>query len=169
MKVLFDRNIIAERVRKLGSELADVYRDKKPVVICVLNGAAVFFADLIRAMEIPLEVATIAASSYGDDTVSSGEVKITKDLDVDVKGRHLLIVEDIIDSGRTMKALTALLSERGAASVAVCAFLDKPSRRVNDFKADYVGYQVPDLFVVGYGLDCAGMYRNLPDLCVIGS
>lgn len=167
-KVLIDRDAIAERVRQLGEELTQKYRDKKPVFVCVLNGAAVFFADLIRNVELPLEVATIAASSYGDAMQSGGKVEIKKDIDVDVRGRHVVVVEDIVDSGITMKALTEMLAERKPASLVVCAFADKPSRRVNDFKPDYVGFQVPDKFVVGYGLDCAGLYRNLPDLRVIG-
>lgn len=167
-KVLISREEIAEKVAETAAKLADEYRGKKPLVVCVLNGAAIFFADLIRGMDIPLEVSSVAATSYGDSTESSGEVRITKDIDVDIKGRHVLLVEDIIDSGRTMKALTERLKQYAPASLAVCAFADKPSRRVNDFKADYVCFEVPNRFVVGYGLDCAGLYRNLPDLRIIG-
>ena len=167
-RVLISREEIAAKVKETAAMLAEKYRGKKPLVVCVLNGAAVFFADLIRGMDIPLEVATVAASSYGDATASSGEVRVTKDIDVGIKGRHVLLVEDIVDSGRTMKALTEALAERGPASLAVCAFADKQSRRAVDFKPDYVCFEVPDLFIVGYGLDCAGLYRNLPDLRVIG-
>ena len=130
-------------------------------MVCVLNGAAVFYIDLLMDMQIPLEMNFIRVSSYGAGTESSGTVRILYDLEADITDKHVLIVEDIIDSGRTLKRLSKLLKERGAASVKCCCLLDKPSRRAVEMQADYVGFSVPDEFLVGYGLDYNGKYRNL--------
>ena len=134
-------------------------------MVCVLKGSCIFYADLVRAMTIPVEFDFIHVSSYQGDT-STGKVTINKDLTVDIKGKNLIVVEDIIDTGITMKALVPMLEARGPKSVKVCAMLDKPSRRSVDFKADYIGYSIPDEFVIGYGLDYAHKYRNIPEICV---
>ena len=131
-------------------------------VICVLKGAILFMADIVREIDTYCELDFMDVSSYGDATESSGEVKIIKDLDVSVKDRHILIVEDIIDTGRTLERLVELLKHRNAASVKICTLLDKPERRVKSVVPDYVGFEVPNEFVVGYGLDYIGHYRNLP-------
>lgn len=131
-------------------------------MICVLKGAILFMADIVREIDTYCELDFMDVSSYGDATESSGEVKIIKDLDVSVKDRHILIVEDIIDTGRTLERLVELLKHRNAASVKICTLLDKPERRVKSVVPDYVGFEVPNEFVVGYGLDYIGHYRNLP-------
>ena len=137
-------------------------KDKNPLVICVLKGAILFMADIVREIDTYCELDFMDVSSYGDATESSGEVKIIKDLDVSVKDRHILIVEDIIDTGRTLERLVELLKHRKATSVKICTLLDKPERRVKSVVPDYVGFEVPNEFVVGYGLDYIGHYRNLP-------
>ena len=161
-RVLIDEEKIAQRVAQLGKQIERDYAGKRPVVVAILNGAIVFYGDLVRKINLPMRFDTMAVSSYGSGTVSSGNVKIKKDLSNDVIGQDVLLIEDLIDSGNTMKELTSLLEQRGAKSIKVCAFLDKPSRRTADFKADYVGYSIPDEFVVGYGLDYDEKYRNLP-------
>ena len=159
-RVLFTKDEIAAKVRELASRIDVDYRGKDLVAVCVLNGAMIFFADLIRAMSVPAEVDSVCASSYGKGTRSCGTVTFGKDVGTDIRGRHVLLVEDIIDSGLTMAALTEELKKREPASVRVCALLDKPSRRVNGFTADYTGFEIPDEFVVGYGLDLGGTYRR---------
>ena len=160
--VLIDEEKIAKRVQELGKQIEQDYAGKCPVVVAILKGSIIFYGDLVRKINLPMRFDTMAVSSYGSGTTSSGNVKIKKDLSKDISGDDVLLVEDIIDSGNTMKALTALLMHRGAKSIKVCSFLDKPSRRTTDFKADYVGYTIPDEFVVGYGLDYDEKYRNLP-------
>lgn len=166
-KILYTKEQLSDVVARLGSELTLAYRDKNPLVVGVLRGAAPFMMDLVRAMDCYLEIDFMDVSSYGNATESSGNVKILKDLDTDVAGRHLLIVEDIIDSGRTLRKLLDLFTHREAASVTVCTLLDKPERRVADVTADYIGLQVPNEFVVGYGLDYRQQYRNLPYIGVL--
>ena len=168
-KILFTNEDIKATVQKLGQKLTEDYQDKNPVVVGILRGAAPFMIDLIRAMDCYMEIDFMAVSSYGDDTESSGTVKIIKDLDTDVTDRHVLIVEDIIDSGRTAQALRKLFAAKNAASVKICSLLDKPERREVDVQADYVGINTPNEFVVGYGLDFRQQYRNLPYIGVLKS
>ncbi|GED72017.1 hypoxanthine-guanine phosphoribosyltransferase [Brevibacillus reuszeri] len=166
-KILLSEKEIADKVQELGKMLAAEYRDKNPLVICVLKGAVVFMADLIRHMDIPCEMDFMAVSSYGSGTESSGQVKILKDLDASVQNRHVLVVEDIMDSGLTLSRLLELLRHREAASVKVVTLLNKPERRKVDLSPDYSGYDIPDEFVVGYGLDYSEKYRNLPYIGVL--
>ncbi len=166
-KILFTSEDIKAAVQKLGQKLTEDYQDKNPVVVGILRGAAPFMIDLIRAMDCYMEIDFMAVSSYGDDTESSGTVKIIKDLDTDVTDRHVLIVEDIIDSGRTAQALRKLFAAKNAASVKICSLLDKPERREVETQADYVGINTPNEFVVGYGLDFRQQYRNLPYIGVL--
>ncbi|MBF7096917.1 hypoxanthine phosphoribosyltransferase [Alkalibacter mobilis] len=165
--VLIDEKTLADRVAEIGSQLAEEYKDKNPLVICVLKGAVLFMSDLVKSMDIPLEIDFMAVSSYGNETRSSGEVRIIKDLDKSVEGRHLIIVEDIVDSGLTLSYLIKMFQDRNTKSVKVCSLLDKPERRTTGVKIDYVGFVVPDEFVVGYGLDFAEHYRNLPFIGVL--
>lgn len=166
-KILFTSEDIKAAVQKLGQKLTEDYQDKNPVVVGILRGAAPFMIDLIRAMDCYMEIDFMAVSSYGDDTESSGTVKIIKDLDTDVTNRHVLIVEDIIDSGRTAQALRKLFAAKNATSVKICSLLDKPERREVETQADYVGINTPNEFVVGYGLDFRQQYRNLPYIGVL--
>lgn len=166
-EILLTEVQIASKVKELGSILSEEYRDKNPLVICVLKGAVVFMADLLRHMDIPCEMDFMAVSSYGSGTESSGMVKILKDLDTSAEGRHVLVVEDIMDSGLTLSRLMELLRHRQAASVKVVTLLNKPDRRKVDISPDYSGFTIPDEFVVGYGLDFAEKYRNLPFIGVL--
>jgi hypoxanthine phosphoribosyltransferase len=161
-RVLFDEETLAARVAELGRELTRVYRGRDPLLVGILGGGVVFLADLMRAIDLPVEVDFVSASSYGADEHSRGTVTIHHDLRVPIAGRHVLLVEDVVDTGRTLALLREELLRRGAASLAVCALLDKAARRVVDLRPDFVGFACPDVFVVGYGLDRAGRYRNLP-------
>ena len=161
-RVLYSREDIHQVAQKLGKELTTAYAGKNPLIICVLKGAVLFTTDIIREMYIYADLDFINLSSYGNETISSGEVQLTKDLDADVTGRDVLVIEDIIDTGRTLKFLIDLLKRRDVNSVKVCTLLDKPAGRLVDIKADYIGFEVPNEFVVGYGLDYAERYRNLP-------
>ncbi|WP_139492576.1 hypoxanthine phosphoribosyltransferase [Brevibacillus dissolubilis] len=165
--VLLSEEQIAEKVKELGQTLADEYRDKNPLVICVLKGAVLFMADLVRQMQIHCEMDFMAVSSYGNSTESSGVVRILKDLDTSVQGRHVLIVEDIMDSGLTLSRLVESLKIREAETVKVVTLLNKPERRKVDISPDYSGFTIPDEFVVGYGLDYAERYRNLPYIGIL--
>ena len=160
-KVLVAEEDIRRRVDELGKEIMRDYAGMQPIAVCVLRGAIPFYADLIRRIDLPVTVDTITVSSYGSGTVS-GKLKVITDMRTSVEGRDVLVVDDIIDSGRTSVALIEMLKERGAKSVKTCALLDKPSRRVVDIKGDYVGFAIPDEFVVGYGLDWNEKFRNLP-------
>ena len=160
-KVLVAEEDIRRRVDELGKEITRDYAGMQPIAVCVLRGAIPFYADLIRRIDLPVTVDTITVSSYGSGTVS-GKLKVITDMRTSVAGRDVLVVDDIIDSGRTSVALIEMLKERGAKSVRTCALLDKPSRRVVDIKGDYVGFAIPDEFVVGYGLDWNEKFRNLP-------
>lgn len=161
-EVLFDAETIQNKIKELGEQLSQDFEGRNPLVICVLKGAFIFMADLVKQLSIPLEIDFMAVSSYGASTKSSGVVKIIKDLDVTVEGREVLIVEDIIDSGLTLSYLIDVLERRNAKSVTVVTLFDKPARRTVELEADYKGFILPDEFVVGYGLDYSERYRNLP-------
>jgi hypoxanthine phosphoribosyltransferase len=166
-RVLIDRQRIQDKVRELAARISEDYRGKDLVIIGVLKGAVLFMADLVKNVNIPLTIDFIAVSSYGNATETSGVVRILKDLDNSIKGMDVLIVEDIIDSGLTMRYLVDNLKSRGPGSIKVCTLLDKPYRRKTDVEADYLGFVIEDEFVVGYGLDFAERFRNLPEICVL--
>ena len=166
-RVLFSEAELKTRVAELGAQITADYQGKQPVIISVLRGSYIFMADLTRSIDLPCTIDFMAVSSYGSGTTSSGQVKIVKDLSENIEGRDVLVVEDILDSGNTLSYLLKLLQARHVASIRLCTLLDKPSRRTRDIKADYVGYSVPDLFVVGYGLDYAEKYRNLPYIGIL--
>ena len=166
-EVLVDRAEIRKMVTALGKKISGDYEGKDLILVGVLKGGVVFLADLMREITVPMEIDLISVSSYGASTKSSGVVRIMKDVDMTVTGKHVLIVEDIVDTGLTLKHLKELFYTRGPASVRVCAAFDKPSRREADLEVEYKGIEIPDRFVVGYGLDYKGKYRNLPDLCVL--
>jgi len=167
LEVLISGREIEEKIRELGAEIARDYSGRNPLLIGVLKGACMFLSDLIRAIDIPLNVEFMAISSYGAEMHTSGEVRIMKDLDVAIEGRHILVVEDIVDTGLTLSYLLANLQSRGAASVKLAALLDKFERREKEVAIDYLGFKIPDKFVVGYGLDFAERYRNLPFIAVL--
>ncbi|MGN0688715.1 MAG: hypoxanthine phosphoribosyltransferase [Oscillospiraceae bacterium] len=161
--ILLSEEQIKAKVLELGGILTEEYRQKNPLFICVLKGSVVFFSDLIRAMGCPLEICFLKASSYGSGTVSEGSVNLEVGADIKFEGRHLVIVEDILDTARTLYALRNELIKRNPASLKIVTLLDKPSRRVvKGFEADYTGFAIEDHFVVGYGLDYAERFRNLP-------
>src|ERR671921_524090 len=162
--VLVSSHDIQEKVRELGERITGDYREDKLLLVGILRGAVVFLSDLMRHLQLPCEIDFMEVSSYGADTTSSGVVRILKDLEEDITGRHVLIVEDIIDTGLTLSYLRRSLLARKPASLEVCALLSKPSRRQIDLDVEYVGFEVPDEFVVGYGIDFAGAHRNLPDI-----
>jgi hypoxanthine phosphoribosyltransferase len=166
-EVLYSEEVIQQKVQELGAAVSHDYEGRNPLIICVLKGAFIFMADLSKNITVPIELDFMAVSSYGNSTRSSGEVKIIKDLDTSVEGRDILIVEDIIDSGLTLSYLIDVLERRNALSVRVVALFDKPGRRTVDLNADYTGFTIPDAFVVGYGLDYAEKYRNLPYVGVL--
>lgn len=166
-EILYDAEQIQDKIKELGEALSRDFEGRNPLVICVLKGAFIFMADLVKNITIPLEIDFMAISSYGQSTKSSGVVKIIKDLDVSVEGRDVLIVEDIIDSGLTLSYLIDVLERRNSKSVTVVTLFDKPNRRTVDLEADYTGFSLPDEFVVGYGLDFAEKYRNLPFIGVL--
>lgn len=162
-RVLLSEEQLKEIVKRLGKEISEDYKDKNLVLVSVLKGSVVFMADLMREIKIPCSIDFMSVSSYGSGTKTSGVVRIIKDLDTDVvDGADLLIVEDILDSGVTLEYLIKILSARNPKSIKICTLLDKPERRKANVKADYSGAQVPDAFVVGYGLDYNEKYRNLP-------
>ncbi len=167
-KILITKEEIAEKVQELGQTITRDYAGKAPVLVCILKGASVFFADLIREIELPMTLDFMAISSYGSATKTSGVVRILKDLDKDILGKDVIIVEDIVDTGITLSYLTKILMQRGAKSLKIAALLDKPARRkVPDLKVDYMCFDIPDAFVVGYGLDYDQTYRNLPDIGIL--
>ncbi len=167
VKVLLSTEDIASRVRELGQEISKDYGDKDLVVVGILKGAVVFMSDLIREIMVPLEIDFMATSSYGQSTKSSGVVQLLKDLDTVIEGRDVLVVEDIIDSGLTLSYLSQLLLSRKPASVKTAVLLDKPDRRQTQFVPDYVGFSIPDEFVIGYGLDFNHKFRELPYIGVV--
>ena len=166
-QVLITKEQIAERISELGKILDNDYAGKKPVFVCILKGSSLFFADLVRAMSVQMEFDFMAISSYGSATVSSGEVRLIKDLDKSIENRHVVIVEDIVDTGHTLNYLIKNLSARNPASVKVCTLLNKECRRVVDITPDYVGFEIGDHFVLGYGLDFDEKYRHLPEIGVL--
>ena len=166
-EILLDKETIEKRVQELGAQLTKDYAGKEVVMIGILKGAVVFYADLARAMDIYMKMDFMGISSYGDAQKTSGIVRITKDIDSSITGKHVIIAEDIMDSGLTLSHLIRLLHERKPKSIRVCCLLDKPSRRECDLKPDYCGFTIPNKFVVGYGLDFQGQYRNLPDVGVL--
>lgn len=167
LEVLVTSEQLQNRISELGAEIARDYAGKNPLLIGVLKGACTFLSDLMRAADIQLGIEFMAISSYGASMRTSGEVRILKDLDVAIEGRHILVVEDIVDTGLTLNYLLANLKSRGAASVKLAALLDKFERREKEVPIDYLGFQIPDKFVVGYGLDYAERYRNLPFIGVV--
>ncbi|UCF39489.1 MAG: hypoxanthine phosphoribosyltransferase [Acidobacteriota bacterium] len=161
-EVLIPQEKIRERVKELGREISEVYPDGAPVVVGVLRGASVFHADLIRELHFPLSIDFMAVASYGNATRNSGEVKLIKDLETSVGGADVLLVEDIVDTGLTLSYLLGNIRNRQPRSLRVCSFLSKPARRAIDVTVDFLGFEIPDRFVVGYGLDYQQRYRNLP-------
>ena len=166
-EVLFSEPQLADKVAELGARISADYEDKNPLVVSVLKGSYVFMADLTRKITIPCNVDFMAVSSYGAGTKTTGEVQIIKDIGSKIDGRHLIIVEDILDSGVTLSFLMKILKARGAASIRLCTLLSKPERRKVDVPVDYLGFEIPDAFVVGYGLDYAEKYRNLPYIGIL--
>lgn len=166
-RVLIAEDVLQSRVTELSAQISHDYASRNPLLLCVLKGGYVFLADLTRALTIPHAVDFMAVSSYGNSTQSSGVVRILKDLDTDISQRHLLIVEDIIDTGRTLAYLVENLRVRGPASVRICCLLSKPECRKVRLDIDYLGFEIPNEFVIGYGLDYAERYRNLPFIAVL--
>jgi hypoxanthine phosphoribosyltransferase len=168
LSVIISRAEIETRLVAMAAEIRREYADRRPVLLVVLKGAFIFAADLMRRLNIPLEVDFLRVSSYGDGTESSGDVSLEYGQGFSLSGRHVLLIEDIVDTGLTLEAVCAVLSREEPASLRVCALLDKPARRRVAVQADYLGFSVPDEFIVGYGLDYGGDYRYLADICVLG-
>ena len=166
-KILVSREEIAKRVAELGKQISEDYKGESVTLVCTLRGASIFFADLVREIEGDVEIDFIAVSSYGAGTKSSGEVKMIKDLSEPIRDKNVIIVEDIIDTGITLCYLKKLLLARAPKTLKVCSLLDKPSRRKVDFKGDYIGFEIENEFVVGYGLDYGEKMRNFKDVCVL--
>lgn len=167
VEVLLSEEEVDRRIREIGEQISRDYAGKKVHLVCVLKGASFFMCELAKRITVPVSLDFMSVSSYGGDTKSSGVVKIVKDLDEPLTDRHVIVVEDIVDSGRTLSYLLEMLKSRGAADVRLCTLLDKPDRRVVDVRVDYTGFQIPDAFVVGYGLDYDQKYRNLPYIGVV--
>lgn len=167
IKVMISEEDVDKRIQELGKQISEAYAGKQVHLICVLKGGVFFMCELAKRITVPVSMDFMSVSSYGDGTSSSGVVKIAKDLDESLEGKDVLVVEDIIDSGRTLSYLIEILKKRNPASIRLCTLLDKPERRVTDVKVDYVGFNIPDEFVVGYGLDYAQKYRNLPFIGVV--
>lgn len=167
VSVLLTEQEVDERIQQLGEQISKDYEGKQVHLICVLKGGSMFLCELAKRITIPVSLDFMSVSSYGKDMTSSGVVKIVKDLDDPVKDKHVIVVEDIVDSGRTLSYLLEMLGKREPASIAICTLLDKPERRVTDVKVDYTGFQIPDEFVVGYGLDYDQRYRNLPYIGIV--
>ena len=167
VEILLSEEEVNERIRRLGEQISEDYAGKKVHLVCILKGASFFMCELAKRITVPVSLDFMSVSSYGGDTKSSGVVKIVKDLDEPLTDRHVIVVEDIVDSGRTLSYLLEMLKSRGAADVKLCTLLDKPDRRVVDVRVDYTGFQIPDAFVVGYGLDYDQKYRNLPYIGVV--
>ena len=167
LRVLLSEEEIRAKCKEMGARISQEYKGKNLMLVTVLKGAVVFLADLMRAIEVPAEIDFMVVSSYGSGVKSSGVVKIVKDLDVPLAGKDLLIVEDILDSGLTLSYIKELLASRGPASIKIATLLDKPSRRKVDLVADYIGFSVPDEFVIGYGLDYDEKSRNLPYISIL--
>ena len=167
IRVLLDEETVEKRICEVAAQISEEYKGKEIHMICVLKGGVFFMCELAKRITVPVTLDFMSVSSYGDDTKSSGVVKIVKDLDQPLEGKNVLIVEDIIDSGRTLSYLIDILGKRKPESIHLCTLLDKPERRVRDVKVDYSCFNIPDEFVVGYGLDYAQKYRNLPFIGVV--
>jgi hypoxanthine phosphoribosyltransferase len=168
LEVLFSEEQIAARIRELGAQITGEYAGKELVLVSVLKGSCVFLADLMRVIDLPMKIDFMSVSSYKDGTKSTGDVEILKDLSNSIRDKHVLVVEDIIDTGLTLSRLLDILGSRGAASIKLASFLDKPEPRIKtELSIDYTGFVVPNKFVVGYGLDAAGRYRNLPFIAIV--
>lgn len=162
IEVLLTEEEVDKRIQEIGDQISKDYAEKQVHLVCVLKGGSFFMCELAKRITVPVSLDFMAVSSYGGDTKSSGVVRIVKDLDEPLKEKHVIVVEDIVDSGRTLSYLLDMMRSRGAADVRLCTLLDKPDRRVVDVKVDYTGFEIPDEFVVGYGLDYDQKYRNLP-------
>lgn len=167
IKELISERRVNRRIKEIGAQISEEYAGKELHMISVLKGGAFFTCELAKRISIPVTLDFMSVSSYGDEKSSSGVVKIVKDLDESIEGRHVMVVEDIVDSGRTLSYLMKMLRERKPESLALCTLLDKPSRRTHEVHVDYTGFEVPDVFIVGYGLDYAQKYRNLPYIGVV--
>ncbi len=165
-RVLISEEEIKEKVKFLASEIKSAYEDKNPLILCILKGSLIFTADLVRELDFPCDIDFMQASSYGSGS-TSGELVLKKDADTDFKGRHIIVVEDILDTGHTLSKLMKIIEEREPASLALCVLLDKPERRVTEIKAQYTGFVIENEFVVGYGLDYDEKYRNLPYIGIL--
>lgn len=166
-KTLISKEELSLKIKEMAKRLSEEYKGLNPLFICILKGSVFFTTDLLRELTIPCEMEFMAVSSYGADTKSSGEVKLVKDLNVAIHDRHVIIVEDIVDSGNTLSYLKRLLMQRNPASVKICTLLDKPERRRVELEPDYKGFTIPDEFVVGYGLDYNEKFRNIPEICIL--
>lgn len=167
VSVLLTEQQVDERIQRLGEQISRDYEGKQVHLICVLKGGSMFLCELAKRITLPVSLDFMSVSSYGKDMTSSGVVRIVKDLDDPIKDKHVIVVEDIVDSGRTLSYLLEMLQKRNPASMAICTLLDKPERRVTDVKVEYTGFQIPDEFVVGYGLDYDQRYRNLPYIGIV--
>ena len=167
ISVLLSEEEVDARIKEIGEQISRDYEGKQVHLICVLKGGSFFMCELAKRITVPVSLDFMSVSSYGSETKSSGVVKIVKDLDEPLNGKHVIVIEDIVDSGRTLSYLLAMLKDRGPESISLCTLLDKPERRVVDVHVDYTGFQIPDKFVVGYGLDYAQKYRNLPYIGVV--
>lgn len=167
VRVMLTEEEVDAKINEIGKKISEDYAGKQVHLICVLRGGSFFMCELAKRITVPVSLDFMSVSSYGGDTKSSGVVKIVKDLDDPLKDKHVIVVEDIVDSGRTLSYLMELLEQRGPKSLALCTLLDKPERRVIDVNVDYTGFQIPDEFVVGYGLDYDQRYRNLPYIGIV--
>lgn len=167
VRVLLTEEEVNKRIREIGEQISKDYEGKQVHLVCVLKGGSFFMCELAKRISVPVSLDFMSVSSYGGDTKSSGVVKIVKDLDESLQDKHVIVVEDIVDSGRTLSYLLEMLNDRKPASMRLCTLLDKPERRVTDVKVDYTGFEIPDEFVVGYGLDYDQRYRNLPYIGVV--
>ncbi len=167
IRVMLSENQVNQRIQEIGAKISKDYEGRSVHLVCVLKGGTFFMCELAKRITVPVSIDFMSVSSYGNDTKSSGVVRIVKDLDESLKDKHVIVVEDIVDSGRTLSYLLNILKERGPASLSLCTLLDKPDRRVVDVAVDYTGFEIPDEFVVGYGLDYAQKYRNLPYIGVV--
>lgn len=167
IKELLSEEQVDNRIRQLGEQITRDYEGEEVFFVCTLKGASFFACELAKRVSLPLKMDFIAAASYGNEMQSSGEVRMIKDLDESIEGKNVIIIEDIVDTGRTLSYLMELFKKRNPKTLKLCSLLDKPERRVVDIRADYTGFEIPDLFVVGYGLDYAQKYRNLPYIGVV--
>jgi len=168
ISILVSEEAIRQRIEVLAKTINEDYKDKSVTLVCALKGAMIFMADLCRRLDMPIDFDFVGTSSYGESTVSTGKVRLTKELDFDPTGRHILLVEDILDTGHTIAYLKQYILDQNPASFKVCCLLDKPDRRVvHEVEADYIGFSIPDQFVVGYGLDYNQRYRNLPYIGIL--